>query len=429
MNRFDNILLIICVILLCAVSVRACPDDDVAEELSDNFTRENPEIDLGEENLLDSIDLSAYPFLNLAANKIILNGADWSRVTAAVSECDRRPMRIVHIGDSHIQADMATGYSRRLFQQEFGSAGRGLIVPLKLAGTNEPRDYWITSSSEFDVDKLLSHNWKSRMGFTGISLTPKSSTFDFTIKANDDFERLYIYYNYYNGSTLNLTSVEYQGTLLVCASDEMPGCLEIGLPFPCDEIKVNLSTFGKVSVYGMELISDVVGITYNAIGINGATYSCYNRIEDFGQSIAQLEPDLIVVSLGTNEAFGRVDRSEITAQIDALVSDLRRNNPDAALLLVTPAECHKRLRQRRRTSFVINQKVNEVRNIILDYASAHGVAVYDWYAAAGGEDSSSKWIAEDLFSHDHIHYSRKGYELVGRMLYEALIDSTSCNSK
>lgn len=424
MKRFDNILLIICVLLIGAMSVSACPDEDAAEELTDNFTRENPEIDLGVENLLDSINLADYTFLNLNANRITLNGADWSRVSSSIAACDHQPMRIVHIGDSHIQADMATGYARRLFQQEFGSAGRGLVVPLKLAGTNEPRDYVITSTTAFDAEKLLAHNWKSRMGFTGISLTPKSSTFDFTISANEDFERIYIYYN---GAALNLASVDYGGSPLVCGSNDEPGCLEIGLPFPCSEITVNLTSFGKVSVYGMELLSDVVGITYNTIGINGATYSCYNRVEDFGRSIATLEPDLIIISLGTNEAFGRVDRNEITSQIDCLISDLKRNNPDANLLLVTPAECHRRIKQKRRTSFVVNQRVAEVRKIILDYAAGHGIAVYDWYDAAGGDDSSSKWIAHDLFSHDHIHYSRRGYELGGRMLYEAIINSIDYN--
>ncbi|MDE5553936.1 MAG: hypothetical protein K2J10_01990, partial [Muribaculaceae bacterium] len=78
MKRFDNIILIISALFIGAMSVSACPDEEITEELADNFTRENPEIDLGEENLLDSINLADYPFLNLNANKIILNGADWS---------------------------------------------------------------------------------------------------------------------------------------------------------------------------------------------------------------------------------------------------------------------------------------------------------------------------------------------------------------
>src|SRR5688500_6243657 len=41
------------------------------------------------------------------------------------------PMKvnIVHIGDSHIQADFLTSPVRRNFQRQFGNAGRGLIVP------------------------------------------------------------------------------------------------------------------------------------------------------------------------------------------------------------------------------------------------------------------------------------------------------------
>ena len=154
MKRFDWILLLILSVVLSVPVVSAMPDDDAVEELTDNFTRENPDFDTDRENLLDSIDLSDFRFLNLKANKIELNGADWSRVTSSFADCDRRPMRIVHIGDSHIQADMATGYTRRILQQEFGDAGRGLIVPLKLASTNEPLDYAITSTSQFDVSRL-----------------------------------------------------------------------------------------------------------------------------------------------------------------------------------------------------------------------------------------------------------------------------------
>lgn len=418
MKRVDKIIFL--TLILGSVCLSAFADDDAAEELSDAYTRENPTIDSTAENLLDSLDLSKYPFLNLSANKINVNGAAWSRVPDAFADCDNRPVRIVHIGDSHIQADMSTGYARRLFQQQYGVAGRGLIVPLKLASTNEPRDYAITSTSEFEAEKLLNRNWSRRMGFTGVSLSPKTSSFDFSIRAADDFERIYIYYN---GAPVSVTSVEYNGAPLFCPTSDEPDCLEIGLPFPCDEITVNLTSFGPVNIYGMELISDVVGVTYSAIGINGATYSCYNRVPDFGRSIAALEPDLIIISLGTNEAFGKVDPSEITSQIDALVSDLTKQNPDVGLMLVTPAECHQRIRRKRRTSFAVNKRIAEVRKIILEYASRHSIPVYDWYEVAGGDGSSADWIDAGLFSADHIHYSRQGYELGGRLLFEAINNS------
>ena len=170
----------------------------------------------------------------------------------------------------------------------------------------------------------------------------------------------------------------------------------------------------------MEFVSDIIGVVYHAIGINGATYSSYNRVEEFGRAISRLEPDLIIVSLGTNEAFGRIDVGDFEKQIDFLVSDLQKNNPDACILLATPSECQRRLRRRR--SYTVNSNIAAVRDVISRYAGDHDIAVYDWYEAAGGKGSSAKWIDAGLFSRDRIHYSRTGYEVAGRMLFDALID-------
>ena len=396
------------------------------EETDDKIIRENPEIETG--NFLDdeltTVTLSEYPFLNTDENVVSLNGADWTNLSLALADTEDKVLRIVHIGDSHIQADMGTGYTRRMMQHRFGSAGRGLVVPLKLAGTNEPRDYIISSTSSFDCEKLLANPWTLPMGFTGVSVSPKEKEFDFTLSTHEAFERIYIYYT---GSVLNVMSVEYDGKSLVYAVNDEIGCVCVGLPFPCEEVTVKLSAFGDIAIHGMELVSDMIGVAYHAIGINGATYSCYNRIADFGRAIAMLEPQLIIVSLGTNEAFGRLDSNEFVRQVDTLVSELRTNNPEACLLLTTPAECQRRIRQRRKASYSVNQNVAEVRNLIMDYGSANGIPVYDWYAAAGGAGSSDKWINAGLFSHDRIHCSVNGYEVAGQMFYDALMNTLVLN--
>lgn len=396
------------------------------DEADDQTIRENPEIEVSQpdKEVVDSVDLSVYPFLNTNANVIALNGADWSGLTQALSETEDRVLRIVHIGDSHIQADLGTGFTRRLMQQRFGSAGRGLVVPLKLAGTNEPRDYIIRSTSTFDCEKLLTHSWTLPMGFTGISVSPKEKDFDFTLSAHEPFERIYIYYT---GSALNVMSVEYDDTSLVYAVNDEVGCVCIGLPFPCEEVTVNLSSFGDIAIHGMELVSDMIGVAYHTIGINGATYSCYNRVADFGRSIAMLEPQLIIVSLGTNEAFGKLDSLEFVGQVDALVSELQANNPEACIMLTTPAECQRRMRKRRKSSYAVNENVVRVRDLIAGYGVSNGIAVYDWYEAAGGDGSSNNWINAGLFSHDRIHCSVSGYEVTGQMLYNALINTLANN--
>lgn len=405
---------------LFALSVCCYADDD-------QLVRENPEID-GRENpdygLAGTVDLSIYPFLNSEADSITLNGADWTSLSLALGATEESVLRIVHIGDSHIQADFATGRTRKLFQQKFGSAGRGLVVPLKLAGTNEPRDYTITSSSAFKNEKLIRYPWSAPMGFTGISLLPESNEFDFSLSAQEPFERIYIYYS---GSALNVNSVCYQDSRLVYGVYDSPGCVEIGLPFPCEEVKINLSSFGDVAVHGMELVSDIIGVVYHAIGINGATFGCYNRVDGFGRSIAALEPHLIILSLGTNEAFGKLDSAEFLSNVKDLVSDLVENNPGACLLLTTPAECQRRVGRRRRSSFKVNDNVALVSSLLREYAVNNHIALYDWYEAAGGEGASAKWISAGLFSRDRIHYSMNGYDVVGQKLFDAIMNTLGYN--
>lgn len=51
------------------------------------------------------------------------------------------------------------------------------------------------------------------------------------------------------------------------------------------------------------------------------------------------------------------------------------------------------------------------------------MAVYDWYDVAGGAGASSSWISASLFAKDRVHHSHKGYNLNGRLLYDAIMDA------
>jgi lysophospholipase L1-like esterase len=78
-------------------------------------------------------------------------------------------------------------------------------------------------------------------------------------------------------------------------------------------------------------------------------------------------------------------------------------------------------RRRTTTTYVANTKVNELRGVILDYAKENGIAVYDWYAVAGGAGSSTKWVTNQLLSKDRVHKSVAGYQLQGDLMSRALL--------
>ena len=60
-------------------------------------------------------------------------------------EIDR--VNILHIGDSHLQGGYLTSELRKLLQNKFGHAGRGLIFPYQLVKTNAPFDLYSTETS------------------------------------------------------------------------------------------------------------------------------------------------------------------------------------------------------------------------------------------------------------------------------------------
>ena len=140
---------------------------------------------------------------------------------------------------------------------------------------------------------------------------------------------------------------------------------------------------------------------------------------------AALTPDLIILSLGTNEAFGKCDQKDIYDQIDRVVSMLRDIHPGAVFLLTTPPECHRRVRRKGKKkdyyTYVTNTKVEKVAETIRRYAVGKGLACWDLFSISGGRGSAKSWVKYQLSARDRIHFNIKGYELQGNLLYDAII--------
>lgn len=441
------------------VSDDAADDDDSTDTADDDdddaSVRENAVIDFGDING-DDIDIPVPSFIRQNQNHVIFNGADWSGLRKALSQAGTRPVSIVHIGDSHIQADISTGMTRDLLQYDFGNAGRGLVTPLKMAGTNQPTDYTFSSSDRWSGVKLMSRNWDRPMGFTGVSVHPSMQSSRITIgtSESDDYDPFSTITLFHGGKITIDNVTNDRGEKVHFRSIPSRDYTQIVLASQETRVTVDFTSKGDLTVYGASLGGARPGVFYHAIGNNGATYATYNRIGNVGPGIAALQPELVIISLGTNEAFGRLDKSTFFNTIDRLVKNIRTSNPEAQILLVTPMECQrstyktvskkvktkarrtkkgKRIKGGYRTvkskvkSYQRNANILPLRNEILRYGSENGIAVLDWYEVAGGAGASDVWISNGLFSKDRVHHSYKGYHLQGRLLYDALIDALKNN--
>lgn len=415
-------------------------DIDMVDE-SQTDIRVNPEFEIVELDYDNGINIPS--FVKVDSNHINLNGNDWRLLRTAASKVSSRPLSIVHIGDSHLQADFSTSHVREMLQLDLGNAGRGLISPLKMSGTNQPFDYTFKSDDAWDAARLMKSPWGRTMGFTGTSVSPSSRSSELTIATGnkDDYNPFSDVTIFHNGQFF-VTSVEdEEGMAIPFRAIPSKDYTQILLndDYPC--VTIRFDSAGDLTIYGANLSGGRPGVFYHTIGNNGATFDTYNRIGNVGDGIKPLSPDLVIISLGTNEAFGRVDSLAFTASIDKLLNNIREANPQVQFLLVTPMECQranyrtvtkrvpaKSRKGKRRTRTVtsrvknygVNTNILHLRNAMLKYADVHGIPVYDWYEVSGGDGASSDWISDGLYGKDRVHLTRDGYRLQGELLYKAL---------
>lgn len=428
------------------------PADDPVDE-NDVNTRFNPVID----NDDDDIDIPVPAFINRDRNLIQLNGADWSALRSAIAGSNITPISIINIGDSHIQADIGTGTVRDLLQFDYGNAGRGLVAPLKMSGTNQPVDYYFSSPDSWTPAKIMSSSWNQVMGFNGTSIkyTGTQGTLTVGTSERDDYDPFFSMTIFHNGK-MDVTSVtDSEGNPVHFRAIPSRDYTQLIFASGITGATIRFRDAGDLTVFGASLSGERPGIFYHAIGNNGATFDTYNRIGTVGAGIAPLKPRLIILSLGTNEAFGHFNATSFTRSLQRLVNNIRASNPDAQILLTTPMECDRsvytsvptrvKVPVKKRTgrgrkkktvttytyktvnkrvrSYAVNSNVRLVRDAILKWGADNHVAVYDLYDVASGDGAAARWIQNGLFSADRVHHSVKGYRLEGRLLYEALVNA------
>lgn len=384
---------------------------------------------------LDSLQ-AAYPFLNLAANRIENATIGLQRFYQRLQQLPLHPARlpggrvaIVHLGDSHLQADDYSGRVRLELQRTYGNAGRGLVFPYAVARTNGSPTYFTTATGGTWRVKRVTNLPDSSLpvGVAGISLSTPDSGAGFALRLpllrRPDYR------------FTQLTLLRQPGPAafdwqVLSRHQEPLGTLpglgqSVAAPLRLDSLRdfVALRATRRRPnqstglLYGLLLENDQPGILYHGIGVNGAAVRQYNRNPLFFEQLPLLNPDLIIVSLGTNDAFipGRFTPTRFAGQLDTLVSGLRQRCPQAEILLVSPADSYRNRRDR-------NPDLARLAAVLRTYAQQHDLAYWDFAAVQGGYGSMGQWRTSGLALNDFVHFSTKGYDLQGYLLYRALQD-------
>lgn len=330
-------------------------------------------------------------------------------------------VRIVHIGDSHLQADLMSSIVRNGIQDFFGNAGRGLVFPYQLAKSNAPADIISSSNITWQYNRLAHPEISIVNGLSGFGIHTTQPEAMVTLRLKevngtpqyfnkiqfflgDDSSRYLLEVNDNNSPVSLATKRGHDNPSLIYQSDSL-----------LSEFTLTRNSPGEYAFYGVSLErSNTPGVVYNTIGVNGAQYEQFSNTPLFWKQLPALNADLFIVSLGTNEAQNQnLNEDSLIAKCNYFLQQIKTAAPNAVVLVTTPAGSYYR-------GSKPNAALAHAANALIRFAQDNHLPYWDLYHISSGYSGAVAWKKYGLMSHDLVHYSAKGYQLQGQLFFYAL---------
>ena len=387
---------------------------------------------------IQTVVIPQYEFMNYSYHAIQVPGKDSTRLNHFFQKIDtliemgKGRINILHIGGSHVQADIFSHEVRQNLDMINGDfqTPRGLIFPFAVAKTNNPSNYKVTYSGEWDAVRNVQKNREIPLGMTGIAVYTQDSLAQINISLNPDencrweFTQLRLLGYVEDGS-------DYVNPVLYYNNDTIKGYWDLltktylfDLPEPDYAFSVGFIHTDTIPhtfiVNGFIPEKETPGIVYHAIGVNGASVTSYLDSEYFEEELHLLKPDLIIFGIGINDAASKDFTKELFEQnYNALIEKIERVNPDCACIFITNNDSFRKITKRK---YQVNTNGAVARKVFYQLAKEHQGGVWDMFSLMGGLRSMRQWQISGLAKPDKIHFTKEGYQLIGNMFYNAFID-------
>ncbi len=377
---------------------------------------------------VNPFDIKKYDFINYDDNTIITNNNPhfdtfYSRLDTLILLGSGK-INIVHIGDSHIQADYVSGQLRKRFQEmAWGlNGGRGFIFPVQIAKTNNPWNYRVKYSGAWTACKNVEHKRYCDLGLAGFLVKTQSDKASVHVTLTDKEYPQYTFNTlrvYHNMDTVNwriaMMDTTMQYTIRHCMDSAYSELDFVEEQNYFDIEFHHLTDSGEFVLHGFSLDNDDPGIVYHSLGVNGAEVESWLKCPKMMEELQTLHPDLVIVSLGTNDSYtSKFDAPGFEKKVRQLVDRIEKAAPNAAILWVTPGDNYRYRRY-------LNYSTSKATEVILKVAESKQIMVWDFYDIMGELNAIMNWYYAGLTAKDRLHYNKQGYELQGNLLFNAFL--------
>ena len=367
-------------------------------------------------------------------------------------------INILHLGGSHIQADVISNRVRaRLVKDlQIPAAGRGFVFPYTAANSNTPISYVSRKKGHFKWKRSVFKERPHPLGLMGFEVTNIDPDAEIRIVLNTripgedfwNFTQVRVF-GTSTDSTEPVLQLAENGKKYKPKYDSTSSSFVFSLPrradsliltFPWEnaekeknfrKIFANLtspqvdSLFADSSFFfsapvsftltGILLSDTLPGLTYNSIGVNGADLNAYLSLENLERDLQYSKPDLVILAIGINDANVNIFNPDLfKAHYDTLLSRIQSVSPHAAFLFVSNNDCYlTSSNQPNLNSVLVAQAMREL-------AQKYKGGFWDLYGIMGGFKSMEIWQLADYAKKDRVHFKNAGYELLGDLFYDAI---------
>ncbi|MCF6353479.1 MAG: GDSL-type esterase/lipase family protein [Cyclobacteriaceae bacterium] len=351
-------------------------------------------------------------------------------------------IRVMHYGDSQIEADRMTRYIRNELQKEYGGTGPGFEPAFQVIRTGAVRqdqsDNWLRYTANGKKDSTITHrNYGLLASFS--RFCPPADSVARTDTLSAWLEIKPASYGYYRVRKFSQMSILVGGNTQpvriaisvdsavvhteVLAANTFNRKIKVKFKPTPGVIKIKFKGLDSPNVYALSFESGS-GVIVDNIPLRGASGTLFRRISStqLGKQYAAEPIRLVILQFGGN-SVPYIDTKERAKKFgNYLKSNIRYLQsllPKASFVLIGPSDMATKVKG----DFVTYPMLETIRNEVQKAAFERGVAYYDMYEVMGGENSMKDWVTADppLAGGDYVHFTTKGANKMSKLFYDALL--------
>ena len=345
-----------------------------------------------------------------------------SRLKLQFDAVDSNKLVILHYGGSHIQAENPTTVARNLFQESFGSGGRGLLFSYGAANTYSSINYTSTFTGKWTYNK--SYQGKKQelpLGICGM-----------VVETMDTLASLSFGMKKAIAPNLNMVTVMYEQDdrsmkLEVKVNDSMISALSFipqGVTFPWTDSIRSIQLILKKSAeserfrfYGINVEHEASrGIVYHSTGVGAAAFKSILILEKLPEQIPVINPDIVILDFGTNDILydNKIDH-KLPLEVEKAISWWKSMVPEVLIVLTSTQDLY--YKKHPITAGVL------FRDLMDSLAKKNDCLFWNWYDLSGGLNTIRTWATLGYAKSDHIHLTKSGYQVKGGLLYTSFMNT------